>query len=107
MKTPLVNAHRLVLCVGLKLNNALYLQLIAASGDAVTSVGKKIALSAKLLPPEKHKHFGASSGHVYGHEGMLTHIKLLNYLNNEFVDFDSFQIYQFLSIALKTYCLFK
>lgn len=46
------------------------LQLIAASGDAVTSVGKKIALSAKLLPPEKHKYFG-SSGHGVVHEGKL------------------------------------
>lgn len=46
------------------------LQLVAASGDAVTNVGKKIALSAKLLPPEKphyHKYFGSSSSHSSGH----------------------------------------
>lgn len=48
------------------------LQLVAASGDAVTNVGKKIALSAKLLPPEKphyHKFFGSSSSHSSGHDG--------------------------------------
>lgn len=47
--------------------------MIAASGDAVTGVGKKIALSAKLLPPEKshyNKYF-ASSGHGHPHEGKL------------------------------------
>lgn len=41
------------------------LQLIATSGDAVTNVGKKIALSAQLLPPAKpigvYKVFGSSS----------------------------------------------
>lgn len=39
--------------------------LIAKGGDVVTDVGKKIASSAKLLPPEKHvgvyKYFGGSS----------------------------------------------
>lgn len=52
------------------------MQLIAASGDAVTNVGKKIALSAKLLPAEKphYNKFFASSGHSsgHGHEGKLT-----------------------------------
>lgn len=41
--------------------------LIAKGGDVVTDVGKKIASSAKLLPPEKpvgvgiYKYFGGSS----------------------------------------------
>lgn len=41
--------------------------LLAKGGDVVTDVGKKIAASAKLLPPEKHleggvyKYFGGSS----------------------------------------------
>lgn len=50
------------------------LQLIAASGDAVTNVGKNIALSAKLLPAEKpvgvFKYFGSSSHSGPGPEGM-------------------------------------
>lgn len=48
-----------------KFTYGIWLQLIAASGDAVTNVGKNIALSAKLLPAEKpvgvYKYFGSSS----------------------------------------------
>lgn len=74
------------------------MQLIAASGDAVTGVGKKIALSAKLLPPEKsyyNKYF-ASSGHGNPHEGKLSHWRYrLLQLDSKTILIRFFPIYTF------------
>lgn len=61
-------------------------QLVSASGDAVSNVGKKLALSAKLIEPSPSKsHFAkfaslssglssssSSSGHHSGHTGHET-----------------------------------
>lgn len=59
-------------------------QLVSASGDAVSNVGKKLALSAKLIEPSPSKsHFAkfaslssglssSSSGHNSGHSGHET-----------------------------------